>query len=327
MAGLAGFGGERSGALTQWLALPWVPLAAGVFWAVVVVLALRLTAPGVRPTGGTRSGPVRDLPPSPSTVRRPVQASSHLLLLGLVLGGVGGALVPARARCQETTPQAPTETPAAAAEYRVLVPVDEQHPEAVDYVFVPQPFYDLLHRDDQAAPQANWLIRSAEYRAALVWDSTKAAYDVPELVARYGVHVRMAASTLRIPLRESDVLILPEGIRLDGRTVTGTWAEDGASVSLDVPEPGDYQVELKLRPLAGKPGDAARLAGLHSPSCRLTPTAATASANARGTRRPGLRRHPCRPGTPGARQPIGTHANARHHLDEQAGRRGCGHAR
>jgi hypothetical protein len=96
-----------------------------------VVLALRLTAPAFCEMRDSRRVG-RDLPSSASVGGQP---RSRPRCCRLMLGSVGRVLVPAPARCQETAPEAPAETPAAVPEYRVLVPVDD-NAETIDYVFV-----------------------------------------------------------------------------------------------------------------------------------------------------------------------------------------------
>jgi hypothetical protein len=135
------------------------------------------------------------------------------------------------------------------AAYGVFIPVDDkQHPTGGEY-YVPEPLYEQLYR--RAAPQSEkpqgWLIAGATYRASLSRDATSQRLVVDQLTADYSLRVFDAKARVRIPLRHDEAKLLPDESRLDGHPIEPEWDADGPLV-VDVAEPGDYRLELSLRP-------------------------------------------------------------------------------
>jgi len=139
--------------------------------------------------------------------------------------------------------------------HSVFIPVDEKQQPIKGKYFLPEPFFAELYR--RAAAQAEkpqgWMIASAVYRAALADDASQSGHVVDRLSAEFDIHVFNAAARVRIPLRREEVSLEPGQTQLDDRPVQPEWETDGRSLLLEIAEPGDYRLELTLRPTA-QPG-------------------------------------------------------------------------
>ena len=56
------------------------------------------------------------------------------------------------------------------------------------------------------------------------------------------------ATRVRIPLRSEGATLLPNGVSLDGRTIEPQWEASSTALAFDVAEPGEYRLEILLRP-------------------------------------------------------------------------------
>ncbi len=134
--------------------------------------------------------------------------------------------------------------------YRVFVPTDAAKKPVGDKVFVPQGFYDELYR--RAGKVSNkprdWLLTSAVYRGSLVRDSASGRMAIESLQARLELHTFSRAVRVRIPLRRDDANLLADNVLLDGRPLRIQWEPGGRAVFFNIDEPGDYRLELSLRP-------------------------------------------------------------------------------
>ena len=113
----------------------------------------------------------------------------------------------------------------------------------------------------------------------------------PRLQRRRGTRY---AGRVRIPLRREEVSLEPGQAQLDDRPVQPEWEADGSALLLEIAEPGEYRLELTLRPIG-----AAR-----QPSCRPRSGDSPRADLAAGVQRAGGRpagRVPFRPG----RRPLG----------------------
>ena len=93
----------------------------------------------------------------------------------------------------------------------------------------------------------------------------------------FGVHPR------RIPLRNEGANLLPNGVLLDGRPIESEWEPDAVALAFDVAEPGQYRLEVLLRPtIRGTVGTGGlrpfRCPALARSRLELTPAARGASA-------------------------------------------------
>jgi hypothetical protein len=134
--------------------------------------------------------------------------------------------------------------------YSVFIPVDAKQQATQGKYFLPEPFYAELYRRTalHAEKPQGWMITSAIYRAALADDATQGAHVVDRLNAEFEIHVFNTAARVRIPLRRDEVSLEPGQAQLDGRSVQPEWDSDGSALFLEISEPGEYHLELALRP-------------------------------------------------------------------------------
>ena len=133
--------------------------------------------------------------------------------------------------------------------YRVFVPVDAKKKPVGSKVYVPETFYRELFR--RAAPTEKpsaWLILNATYRGELSREPVSDRLTINVLRARYKIRVSELAARVRIPLRADGVNLMPGGVLLDGQPVESEWEPNAAALAFKVDEPGDYRVEILLRP-------------------------------------------------------------------------------
>ena len=132
----------------------------------------------------------------------------------------------------------------------ILIPVnDKQRPVGGKYL-VPESFFSELYRRTakQVELPQGWMIAQAAYRAALAEDAATRDYSVDQLTAEYEIHVFNAPARVRIPFHQDEVALVPDRAQLDDRPVQPDWESDGSALLLDIPEPGEYRLELTLRP-------------------------------------------------------------------------------
>ena len=180
--------------------------------------------------------PATAMPPSATGPSATATALGSLLVL---LAGLASA---------EEPPAVASEPPV----YQVLSPVDAQDRPVGDYVFVPRAFYDVLVRDTAFPPpaaQQQWMIYDATYRASLHWNVAEEQLSVFELTAQYQLEVFTSAVTLRLPMAERQVHLLPNRVLLDGTPASVSWLDDAGGLAVEIPSPGVYRLELAFRPL------------------------------------------------------------------------------
>ena len=175
-------------------------------------------------------------PEMPSTLTGIVPFGAPLLAAVMLCGwGSAGAGEPAKA---------PPAT------YSVFIPVDAKQQPTHGKYFLPEPFFAELYRRDalHAEKPQGWMIASAVYRAALAEDAAQAGHVVDRLTAEFEIRVFNAAARVRIPLRREEVSLEPGQAQLDDRAVQPEWEPDGSALLLEIAEPGEYRLELTLRP-------------------------------------------------------------------------------
>ena len=172
----------------------------------------------------------------------------------------GAPLFAALMLCGWNSASADETTKSAAVTQSVFIPVDEKQQPTRGKYFLSEPFFAELYRRAalRAEKPQGWMITSAVYRAALAEDAAQAGHMVDRLTAEFEIRVFNAAGhplagRVRIPLRREEVSLEPGQAQLDDRAVQPDWEPDGAALLLDIPEPGDYRLELTLRPTAGHP--------------------------------------------------------------------------
>ncbi len=226
----------------------------GVAFCLVLLIVRRATrtAGDRQAAGHPRSGSAPAKPPRelPSTLTNIIPYGAPVLA-AVMLCNPGGA--PAVEGGHPDGDVAPT--------YSVFIPVnDKQQPTGGKY-FVPEAFYAELYRraaagrrGGSAVKAQNWTIESAVYRAELAEDAALQEHVVERLTVEYGIHVFHAAAghprsgSVRIPLRREEVSLVPGLATLDDKPVQPDWEADGSALLLDIADPGDYRLELALRP-------------------------------------------------------------------------------
>ena len=143
-------------------------------------------------------------------------------------------------------------------DYRVLVPIDAQRKPTGGMVYVPEAFYQELYRHAVPAekPPA-WLIVGATYRGELARDAAAGRLAIGTLRAYYDLRVFDRARRVRIPVGSEGAELLPGGVLLDGREIESQWEPDAAALTFELAEPGQYRLELSLRPTLRNAGDPA----------------------------------------------------------------------
>ena len=155
----------------------------------------------------------------------------------------------------ESSPQAPDALPPAPSFHRVFIPIDKRRQPVGDKYYVPEGFYNELHRRAAALTEEpqGWLLVAATYRGVLSPQTTPQRLTLSELKAVFDLQV-MGRTHVRIPLGREGANLLPDGALLDGRVVQPDWEEDGTALGFDVAEPGPCRLELSLRPTVRSDG-------------------------------------------------------------------------
>ena len=232
----------------------------GIGFCVVLNVARRQPVAGGAPPGGAPSGSLADRegPPATTAAEMPSTISNFVPYAAPVLAAVVLCLAQPAAAAEPPATRERVPPPA----YSVFIPVDgKQQPTGGKYL-VPEAFYSELYR--RAARHAEtpqgWIISAAAYRAVLAEDAAGTAaqqgsseHVVDHLTAAYEIRVFNAAARgngarVRIPLRRDEVSLVPDQALLDERPVQPEWENDGAALLLEIAEPGEYRLELTLRP-------------------------------------------------------------------------------
>ncbi len=240
-----------------------LPILAGALLGTLACLALGLfrRTPAERPPTADRDETAQP----PSTVSRTIPFGVPMLAAVLLGGG--------------TLRAAETAQPPRPATYSVFIPVDaKQQPTGGKY-FVSEDFYDRLYRRAalRSEKPQGWLIAGATYRGKLAKDAASQRLLVDRLTADFHLLVFDAAARVRIPFKHAEAKLLPGEARLDDHPVQPEWEPDGSALVVEVAQPGEYRLELALRPtMRGGSGPAGfDLAIPRVVGARLEPAAAT----------------------------------------------------
>ena len=217
----------------------YTPIASGGVLGILFCLAWRWVHPPV---------------PPPAATSAPGSTVTMVVQLGWILLGALPALLAGGVARGETPPERadqPSEKRAAAPPmYRVLVPIDAKKKPTGGKVYVPEPLYQELYRRAAAPTEKpqGWLILGATYRGVLAAEAGSGRLAVDTLRAQYDLQVFGRATRVRVPLRAEGANLLPNGVLLDGRAIEPEWNPDATVLAFEVAEPGEYRLEVLLRP-------------------------------------------------------------------------------
>jgi hypothetical protein len=221
------------------------PIASGGVLGALFCLAWRwMRTPPVSPAAEATTAKAPAAKPAPGSTISKALPPALLALTALLLGHVALGEVPPKPADKRA------EKPVAAPPlYRVLTPIDDNKTPTGGKFYVSEPLYQELYRRAAAAENLpGWLIQTATYRGALATETTSGRLTVDTLRAQYDLQVFGRATRVRIPLRGEGAALLPNGVSLDGRTIEPQWEANNAALAFDVAEPGQYRLEILLRP-------------------------------------------------------------------------------
>lgn len=230
-------GAGCAGLTALWAPEPYVFAASGIVLGLLFCLAFRLVHRRLAPQSHTQ--PRRAVIASPpSTISSTIPWGLALLVstLGGGIDSVARGGQPARE--------------AGSAMYRVFIPVDAEKKPVGGKYYLPEPLFAELHRlaAAQRGLPRGWLLSKAVYRGELVREPAGERFAVEQIRAQFDLHVFSPSTRVHIPLERSGANLLPDGVSLDGQAVEVEWSEDNRALVFEVAEPGQYQLELRMRP-------------------------------------------------------------------------------
>jgi hypothetical protein len=148
---------------------------------------------------------------------------------------------------------APEKGPSASAftpDYRIFIPIDADKKPVGTKLYLPEAFYRELYRGAAARKEEaqGWLLGKAVYQGALARQPGAGRLACDVMKAQFDLHVFGRMMQVMLPFHRENVELVPDGATLDGRPIDLRWAPDGSALEFEVPEPGDYRLELQLRP-------------------------------------------------------------------------------
>ena len=210
------------------------PIAAAAFLAILFCLLARLLG---RVRGGAAASAEPGRPDMPSTVTGPIPFAVPVLLLAACRWAIrptAKRVLRARRPLRRAS-----SSPRIAAGSRP----------AASTTFPSRSTTSLYRRAAARAekPQG-WLITAATYRGSVTREAASQRLVVDQLTAEFTLRVFDAAARVRIPFQHAEAKLLPDESRLDGHTIQSEWDADGSALTVEVAEPGEYRLELALRP-------------------------------------------------------------------------------
>lgn len=142
--------------------------------------------------------------------------------------------------------------------HRVFIPSDNKgRPIGHGYYQVPEAFYGELRRRALLATEEpqGWLLKSANYQGTLLRDAVQPRQALVELSLRIDFQVFTPDTRVRIPLGRDGANLLADFALLDGRATKVEWEEGGQALRCESLDPGDYRLQLLLRPAVRVTGD------------------------------------------------------------------------
>ncbi|MEN6451545.1 MAG: hypothetical protein ABFC96_13720 [Thermoguttaceae bacterium] len=229
----------------------------------------------------TQSLRPRTSPDSTVSTRLP----SAMLLLATLLSACGGSVAnaegppvsDARQSGEQTRPTASSATSEPQRDFAILVPINAKRQPVGKKVYLPEPFYQELHRRALAAERPGWMIAGATYRAELVREAS-GSLAMSELRVECNLRVFDRAARIQLPFDTAAADLLPGSLRLDGQPVELESNESVRNItpqepamfpfSLLIDEPGTHRLQFSLR-LASPTADGFSLPVPRLPTARL----------------------------------------------------------
>lgn len=217
----------------------YAPFASGAVWGSLACLGFLLLRSRRRQTSAESSSIRTGFPP----IERRAELPGSLAVALMVTAGLAGAA------CADDSTAA-ADQPSRVV-HNVLIPVDAQEEPTGGSYYVPEALYQELLRGSDSGVDAplGWLLRAASYRGVLARQSGPETLVMAELKAVFDLEVLSPAATVRIPLGREGVNLLADGATLDGQSVQLEWRDNDQALAIEIAEPGEYRLELALRPL------------------------------------------------------------------------------
>ena len=132
----------------------------------------------------------------------------------------------------------------------MIFPIDARQQPAGDYVYLEPDFYEALHRLSSTSRlnSPSWLVESARYRFSV--PSLEHAAGAGDVQASFEIHSLQPETTVTLPLRRDQVLLVEGRAKLDGQPTTLAWANDGNGLSIAIQNPGKHRLEISVVPIA-----------------------------------------------------------------------------
>ena len=211
----------------------WVPWLSAGFWGGVCGVPMRLvTVRRVKGAGRILS-------------TRPLRASTPVI--GAITGCIVSLAIAGGAVAQPPEVDNWPDGPAL-----ILAPVGaDKKPTGEDY-FVPELFYlELQRRALRVAEQSPaWLLKGADYRARLNWQTTGGPLTVTELTAEYEIEVIRPNEPVEIAFGDTTKNWTLEGAWLDGRQERPPW-ESNRNLVVAAEPTRSCRLKLQLTPIPG----------------------------------------------------------------------------
>lgn len=133
----------------------------------------------------------------------------------------------------------------------VVIAIDEKRQPVGDYVFLSSAFYDTLQaRTTGDHLEMQYFLEAAKYElpAAVRSDGTSASID--ELRASFDLHTLQDDTPVELPIARTEISLLENRARLDGRPVELHWQEEGRALAFRVPVSGKHRFEFAAAAVA-----------------------------------------------------------------------------
>ncbi|MGQ9576098.1 MAG: hypothetical protein ACUVUC_12345 [Thermoguttaceae bacterium] len=223
---------------------PFVPAATGPLWGIMLALLYRQALRQMKAGAGHR-GPAVSM--MPAGAQQPAAPARLLPILVLVGTAAWGRHCSVWAEQPAAEPINPPRTV-----YDLLIPVDESQKPAGQMYYICEELFGRLQRLGAARSGSphGWLIRGATYRGRINWQPPE-QLTLTELKATFDLEVLDRHARVRIPLSRDAVQLSPQGALLEGRTIKPEWSDGDGFLTFEVPDPGQYRLELSLQPAAG----------------------------------------------------------------------------